>query len=991
MRGLVLTHNSPDRARRYLAVGSVLALGSSLLVATVATSAGAAAPERGSVSRTAVSDGGTFSSGRYIVQLADDPVGAYDGGVAGLAATRPAAGDKVDLASAAAGSYRSHLDDRQAQVLARIGGARTIYDYRSAFNGFAADLTAEQAAQLAKTAGVLAVNKDTLRQVDTARTPEFLRLTGRNGTWSRLGGPGAGGAGKGVVVGVIDTGIWPESRSFAPLPGDPAAPAGWSGICQTGERFAADECNSKILGARYFVEGFGAEQLAPEEYLSPRDGNGHGSHTASTAAGNFGVQATVEGIDFGRLSGMAPNAHVAAYKVCWTGTESEGCTGSDSVAAIDAAVEDGVDVLNYSISGSRASFLDPVEVAFLFAADAGVFVAASAGNSGPTESSVAHNSPWLTTVAAGTHDRDGQGAVTLGNGTTHQGKSITGGTEERTLVLAQDVAAAGADPAEAALCFPDSLSDRAAGQIVVCDRGVVGRTDKSLEVKRVGGAGMVLVNTSPNSVNADLHHVSTVHLDDVAGAAVKRYAATSGATAKIADARIVYGVKARAVADFSSRGPSLASGDLLKPDIMAPGVDVLAAVAPPSNNGRTFDFYSGTSMSSPHIAGIAALYLQAHPRWSPMMVKSAMMTTATRRDNKGAAIEGGAFDYGAGHVRPTQGLQPGLVYDSGSDDWLAFLCGTGQLQASYCADIAIDPSDLNYPSIAIGQLTGSQTVTRTVTNVSGAARTFTASVQAPAGVRVSVSPRSFTVARGAKQTYKVAFTRTDATLGAYQQGALTWKSAGFAVRSPLVVKPVAVAVPATLHGTGTVGDVSYPLDAGYTGDLRTNVDGMVPAVESTGKTLKPEQDATFQVQVPAGADLARFALFDRDYPAGTDLDLFVLKDGAVVGESAGGSSQEFVDLTEPAAGTYTVVVDAFGLAAGQSTVTPKVFSWAVDGDAAGNLRVKAPSGVVQGETYQLTAAWSSLRPGKRYLGSIKYTTDRQVVGSTKIQVDTDTD
>src|SRR6185436_15046490 len=201
----------------------------------------------------------------------------------------------------------------------------------------------------------------------------------------------------------------------------------WPGKCHPAEAFNASHCNQKVIGARYYNTGFGGDAAVkaryPNDFNSPRDGSGHGSHTASTAGGNSGVRASVDGIDLGTISGMAPRARLSIYKTCYGDGATSACFTSDSVAAIDQAVADGVDVINYSISGSTTSNVDAVEVAFLFAADAGVFVAASAGNSGPTVSTVAHNSPWLTTVAAGTHDRHFPAGVILGNGVTYFGVS----------------------------------------------------------------------------------------------------------------------------------------------------------------------------------------------------------------------------------------------------------------------------------------------------------------------------------------------------------------------------------------------------------------------------------------------------------------------------------------------------------------------------------------------------------------------------------------
>ena len=265
--------------------------------------------------------------------------------------------------------------------------------------------------------------------------------------------------------------------------------------------------------------------------------------------------------------------------------------------------------------------------------------------------------------------------------------------------------------------------------------------NKSLAVQQAGGVGMILVNTSPNSLNADFHFVPTVHLADTARAALKTYAATAGATATINASTIVFDAPAPFTASFSSRGPLLAGGgDMLKPDVIAPGQDILAAVAPPGNAGRDFNLLSGTSMSSPHVAGLAALLMHKHPDWSPMAVKSALMTSASDvldGPNTNPLV---IFRQGAGHVQPNKAADPGLVYDSGFNDWLAFLCGTttavnpASCTALKAAGFSTDASDMNVASIAIGDLAGVQTVKRQVTNVGSAAATYTASVTGMAGI-----------------------------------------------------------------------------------------------------------------------------------------------------------------------------------------------------------------------------------------------------------------
>ncbi|CAN0247567.1 unnamed protein product, partial [Phaeothamnion confervicola] len=472
--------------------------------------------------------------------------------------------------------------------------------------------------------------------------------------------------------------------------------------------------------------------------------------------------------------------------------------------AIDQAVADGVDVINFSVGGSTSSFVDPIEFAFMLAADAGVFVATSAGNEGVDgPGTVTHNSPWLTTVAMGTHDRKYESSVDLASGARFRGASLDNrGLSERRVVLAADAALPDQDPGLAALCLPTTLDPRiVAGKIVVCDRGENARVEKSQVVADAGGKGMILVNIGPNTVNADLHAVPTVHLDDVRGASLKNLVARNpGLKASLAPRRIVTGpaVPAPDVALDSSRGPAIAgNGDLLKPDLLAPGVDILAAYSP-IRTGLDYEFLGGTSMSSAHVAGLGALLRQQHPDWSPAAIKSALVTTAKPYRNDGRLIReenGGGladpFGYGAGLVQTHSALDPGLVYDAGLEDWLAFICGVGE--ACFPPVDAIDPSNLNYPSIAIGHFVGQQTVERTVTNVGRHRATYAASIQAPVGIKVEVKPATLTIAPGESRTFTVRFTRTGSSLDSYSFGALTWSDGPHKVRSPIAIRSAAIA------------------------------------------------------------------------------------------------------------------------------------------------------------------------------------------------------
>jgi Subtilase family/Fibronectin type-III domain/PA domain/Peptidase inhibitor I9 len=980
------------RFRSLGALGASVGLAALFVTSALGLAGGASGKDRTTKQTSQV------SAATYIVQLSDDPAVAYEGGVAGFEATAPAKGNKLDPNSNDVKKYVAYLNGKHADAAAAVG-AEKFYDYGYSFNGFAAKMSEEAATKLASLSGVVDVSKDVLQQPTTSTTPTFLGLDqAGSGLWAKLGGPTK--AGEDVIVGVVDTGIWPEHPSFSDQKdyvfrsgssgkrnlayGPP--PSYWHGDCQSGEQFSQDMCTNKLIGARYYLTGFGHFGIFQDDYKSARDHDSHGSHTASTAAGNYQVQATGAAAPFGKISGMAPRARIAAYKVCWNG-DAGGCASSDSMAAIDQAVADGVDVINFSISGTSTNFLDPVEVAFLFAARAGVFVAASAGNTGPGASTVNHPSPWLTTVAASTHSRASEATVTLGNGASYTGASSNTTATTGAVVLSSAAGAAGASASAVALCFLGALDPaKVSGKIVVCDRGVNARIEKSQEVLRAGGKGMILANTSPNSLNADLHYVPTIHVDEVAGAAVKAYVTAAGASATATISAVSSApVPAPKMAAFSSRGPLLgASGDLLKPDVSAPGVDVLAAVSPDS--GREFDLLSGTSMSSPHVAGLGALMTQAHRDWSPAAIKSALMTTGYD------TLDGDVFAHGAGHVKPNSAVDPGLVYDNGFNDWRGFLKGQGLCNLCFGTTPAtlIKATDLNLASIAIGKLAGVQTTKRTVTNVSSVASVYSAAVTGVAGVDVTVTPSSFTIAPGATQELTISFTtNSSATFNQYTSGHLTLTDGTHTVRSPIVVKPVALAAPGEVSGNGTAQ--SYDITFGYTGAFSMSTRGLLAATQNPG-TVSDDPTNTFvvggpgitvhDIVIPAGTTYARFALYDDQIPAGNDLDLYIYNSaGQQVGSSGSGTSQEIVNLTNPPAGTYKAHVHGWQTLGG-GTTSYILYTWGLGSASAGNMTATGPGAAVIGTTGTVNLTFSGLAAGTRYLGAVDYKRGADVIGST---------
>ncbi|MBT3164895.1 S8 family serine peptidase [Streptomyces sp. Vc74B-19] len=917
-------------------------------------------------------------AGRYIVTLADEPIAAYRGGVDGIPGTAPAPGGKVDLADADAVRYRTHLTGEHRATAASVG-ARIERHYSVVTNGFSADLSARQAALLAKSPGVLSVTPDTLNKVaDDTNSQDFLGLTGRHGLWEALGGTEA--AGRGVVIGDIDTGIWPESRSFAAAPLGTAPPTAkdpyrpyrkgdnvvmrkadggtFTGTCQTGEEFTARACNSKLVGARFFGDAW-LDMVPPErraDYVSPRDGDGHGTHTASTAAGDNGVDVTVEGQHLGKVSGVAPGAAVAVYKAFWTGKSpsDSGAMTSDIVAAIDQAVADGVDVINYSAGSIIETGPDsPVQGAFRTAAAAGVFVAAAAGNAGPDTASLDNVAPWTTTVAASTL-APYEATARLGNGATYVGGSTTvrSALGPKPLVQSEKVKTAAASTSDAALCKDGTLDPaKVAGTIVVCDRGVNPRADKSQEVARAGGVGMILVNTSDLDTSGDLHAVPTVHLNTPDATAVRAYAATDGAQASLVPGGNS-GQPYPQIAPFSSRGPSTQNnGDLLKPDIAAPGVGILAAVAPASHHGHEFDFESGTSMAAPHIAGLAALYLAKHPAWSPMAVKSAMMTTASATLTASGAKSTDAFAQGAGQVQPADMLEPGLVYDSAEKEWLAYLAGLGLDTGT---DVkAVDPSDLNYPSIAIGRMVGSQTVTRTVTAV--APGTYRASVSVP-GVKTTVSPSVLHFSKaGQKATFTVTFQLTTGRSGDTVTGDLTWRHGRTEVRSPIVLTPWSLIAPDKVSGPAGSGSVSFEVTPGST-SLTPTARGPVAGAPVRGTVSTDDPEKYFELTVPEGTEAGQFFVTPDNPEA--KLSMVVIHDPgdghnpSIVGDLALDMTRPVVSVPSMKPGTYQVAVMTLG---SQPQLGDMTFSL--------QSNLVGPGSTPAGGTFTVTPQRATTKPG----------------------------
>jgi subtilisin family serine protease len=950
----------------------------------------------------------------YVVLMAADPAIAYEGDVRGLPATKPGKGGKINPNSAHVRKYVKFLEKEHNQALrgASADVNDKVHDYVYAANGFSAILTATEAAELAKQPGVVRVMKDEMRYPTTDNSPEFLGLTDPAGPWAK------GYDGEDVVVGIIDTGIWPEHPSFAD-DGSYAPLADYAGLpCEFGNMDhnlddAPFECNNKLLGAYQMLDTYrsyiGAE---PDEFDSARDDDGHGSHTASTAAGNAGVEASIYGIPRGTISGIAPRARIIAYK----GLGNLGGFTSDLAAAIDQAVADGVDVINYSIGGG-AGGPSADEIAFLFAANAGVFVATSAGNSGPDAATLGNpgTMPWLTTVGASTQDRTFQGSVSSSDGWEFFGASVTGGTAELPLVDAADYGNELCDPTAG---FTGDVS----GKIVLCLRGAIARVAKSQAVFEAGGAGTVLYNANDaQTQNTDNHWTPTVHTNYTDGLAIKDYIATTTDPMAQINSGEFTEIPAPWMAAFSSRGPNVVAEDIIKPDITAPGVNILAGASPFPDPGflpgELFQSIGGTSMSSPHVAGAFALLKQAHPDWSPAMAKSALMTTAYQDVKKEDGVTpADPFDMGAGHLNlgsvvNGSPFDPGLVYDAGLFEYAAFTCGMdwGVFTVGSCdflesIGVPMEPYNLNVPSIGVAELAGEQTVMRTVTNVTDDTRTFAVHVDDPPGFKVKVTPRQLKLKPDESATYFVTITNKRSPVGKWAFGSLTWKSAKFASQgavyeacSPIAVKATLFSAPEEIIGVGESGSASFDVSFGYTGSYLAAAHGLEPVTVTSDTVLQdPDQTFTTTDVISGYANLHQFTLTDAAFfriamppeatEAEADLDIFVYGPTDEYFESTAGGTNELINILLPSDGTWDVYVHGWTAPGGDSDYD--MYTWAISTTPGGNLSIdSAPTSATLGAVETIDVSWAGATAGEWHLGAVSHTGDTGIMGLTLVNVD----
>ncbi|KAL3532701.1 hypothetical protein ACH5RR_006222 [Cinchona calisaya] len=716
-------------------------------------------------------------------------------------------------------SYATHSEwytDRLQSLTSSSDPNSLVYTYSAAYHGFAASLNPEEAESLRQSDEVLGVYEDTIYNLHTTRTPEFLGLNSELGLWDGHTPQELNQASQDVIIGVLDTGVWPESKSYDDA-GLSDIPSRWQGLCESAVDFNPKiHCNKKLIGARFFSRGYhmAAGEKPIKETESPRDHDGHGTHTSSTSAGSAVGNASLLGYASGTARGMAVHARVAAYKVCW----QTGCFGSDILAGMDRAILDGVDVLSLSLGGgSGPYYLDTIAIGAFSAIEKSIFVSCSAGNSGPAKASLANLAPWIMTVGAGTIDRDFPAYAALGNGRNFTGVSLYSGKgmEKTSVALVYSKG----NNSSTNLCLPGSLDPtQVSGKVVLCDRGINARVEKGAVVRDAGGVGMILANTAANGEElvADSHLLPAVAVGRKVGDLIREYVKSNGKpTAVLSFGGTVVNVKpSPVVAAFSSRGPNMVTPQILKPDVIGPGVNILAAwseaIGPTGLEKDTrktqFNIMSGTSMSCPHISGLAALLKAAHPDWSPSAIKSALMTTAYTKDNTNSPLRDAAdatfstpLAHGAGHVDPHKALSPGLVYDATPDDYIAFLCSLNyaieHIQSVVkrpnitCSRKFNDPGQLNYPSFSV--LFGKSRVlrySRLLTNVGAAGSIYQSAIEAPPTVTVTVKPSTLVFKNvGERQRYTVTFVSKKGVSPMAKDafGSIAWINAEHQVKSPV--------------------------------------------------------------------------------------------------------------------------------------------------------------------------------------------------------------
>lgn len=832
-----------------------------------------------------------------------DAVASYTGSVPGYAATSPSVtGTSLSKRPAAASDYLGYVASRERTIsraiTAAVPAAQVTRSYRTVYGGVSARIPANSVQKILSVPGVIAVQRDAIRQPLTDSSSEFINATA---AYSKL--ETTANAGEGILLGNLDTGVWPEHPLFAdqgnlPAYDGPVLPCnfGDNPLTPAPDVF---ECNDKLVGGQAFMDTH--DFYTSSEYLyegTARDSEGHGSHTASTSAGNVLENVQTMGPELAKINGMAPGAQIMEYRVCGP----DGCYSSDTTAAVEQAILDGVNAINFSISGGTDPMTDPTELAFLDAYNANVFVSASAGNSGPSAATANHLAPWVTTVAASTQQREFASTLTLQSGEdtyTVDGSTITAGAGPLPVVNAADA------PYSDAKCLTPAADGTFAGQIVVCTRGTNARVEKGYNVLQGDAAGMILVNPVLADTETDNHWLPAIHIAD--GTDLLAYMDShTDVTGTFTDGAPRDG-QGDVMAAFSSRGPA---GSFIKPDITAPGVQILAAMTPtpedPANgpSGEYYQAIAGTSMSSPHIAGVAILLQAVHPNWSPGQIKSAMMTQAvTKVVKEDLTTPADPFDMGGGRINVGRAMKAPLTISESGEDFAAM---TGD---------PLHAIDLNIPSINAPTMPGRITTDRTVKNVSGQKLVVTPSAAVPAGTKITFSPSSRTIKPGNSGTFTITLT-SKAPVGEQQFGAIKFNTKAGSARIPVAFVPQQGSVSllqdcdkaAVDKGGKTTCTVTATNNSFEAEDVTatTRVNDKLTITKAVGATLKNGKAKASAVL--AGSVLGVPSVDDGSSPAGGFLDL---ADFGVPAMAIG--DEEIIDFDVPAFVYNGQTLDAIGV------------------------------------------------------------------------------
>ncbi|KAJ3673576.1 hypothetical protein LUZ60_005568 [Juncus effusus] len=696
-----------------------------------------------------------------------------------------------------------------------------VYSYTYGFSGFAALLNSTQATTLSKTEGVISVFRSKILKLHTTRSWDFMGLN--LGLSAQETQPIQLTYGNDVIVGIFDTGVWPESSSFKEEPNMPPIPPSWKGTCVKADNFdPTTACNRKLIGARFYISGFEHEYgpINPNqdgEYRSPRDRLGHGSHTASTAVGSVVSNVSYFGLGCGTARGGAPRARLAVYKICWFKDLQGRCSEADILAAFNDAISDGVNVISASLGSSpplMPFFAMSTDIGSFHAMQKGITVVFSAGNDGPEASLVQNVSPWGICVGASTIDRAFPTLITLGNNVSFMGQGFI--TKEMRMELVGSTSLF-----DDGSCSFDkwNKSSSASKKIVLCFSTIGSISSETAALAVLVSRGSALIFAEPfTKQNLEDDFLPTVHVDLYQGTQILYYIrSTKNPTVVISPSKTIVGhALAPKVSYFSSRGPSSSTPNILKPDIVAPGENIIAAWSPKSSptllpfDGRSVDYNidSGTSMSCPHVSGVVALIKLFHPDWSPAAIKSSLMTTAYTTDMSSDTILAGGtakpvdpFDIGAGHINPLKAMDPGLVYDIEPRDHVLFLCSIGYTQPQINLIILPSPGldttctgnhsdiDLNYPAITISDLRSTITVKRTLTNVGQSRAVYHSSVVTPQGVHVWIWPQALVFNwYKEKIAYYVTIVPAKQSDGRYDFGEIVWSDGYHRVKTPLIVR-----------------------------------------------------------------------------------------------------------------------------------------------------------------------------------------------------------